>query len=208
MPKVATTIDAEAVLAGLDTVDYDAVDRAVLDAAAMLMVAEGLAGVEVDVVASRAGVARSTVYRRFGSRNELLAATLAYQVRRFFAGLAADVDGIDDVADRVADAFARGLTFARLAGLTDLIRREPLLLQLLTVDGNALIHAARTQLVTEAQRRAPHLDPAVVGDQAEILVRLALSYVVTPPRATGEPGDAGELVLVDTVRRMVRSALT
>lgn len=54
-----------------------AVDDAILDAAMDLFRANGFADTSIDAVAKRAGVTRVTVYRRFASKEELLAAALA-----------------------------------------------------------------------------------------------------------------------------------
>jgi TetR/AcrR family transcriptional regulator, transcriptional repressor for nem operon len=48
--------------------------QAILDAAASLLVTNGLAGTSVDAVAQRAGIAKGTVYLYFASRSDLLAA--------------------------------------------------------------------------------------------------------------------------------------
>lgn len=52
------------------------VDRAALDAALALLAEGGPGAVTIEAVAARAGVARTTVYRRWRGRDELLAAAL------------------------------------------------------------------------------------------------------------------------------------
>jgi len=52
------------------------VDERILDAATDLLRDLGPGAVHIDAVASRSGVARTTVYRRYRDRRELLAATL------------------------------------------------------------------------------------------------------------------------------------
>ncbi len=52
------------------------VDQRILDAATGLLRELGPAAVHIDAVAGRSGVARTTVYRRYRDRRELLAATL------------------------------------------------------------------------------------------------------------------------------------
>lgn len=51
--------------------DADA-DRRILDAAAALMLADGVQATTVDAVAARAGVAKATVYRRWTSKEDLV----------------------------------------------------------------------------------------------------------------------------------------
>ena len=52
------------------------VDRQLLDTALKLLQEGGPAAVNVQAVAARSGVAKSTIYRRFSDRNELLRAAL------------------------------------------------------------------------------------------------------------------------------------
>lgn len=182
MPRVATHVDAGAVLAALAqrVAADDDVDRRILDAAGRLLVDVGLDDLEVDDVAERAGVGRSTVYRRFDGRNALLAATVAHEARRLLAALGDAVAGIDDPEDRLVTAFCTGLHLARVGGLAERIRDEPLLLRLLTVDGGPVLAAARTQLTEVARTLDPGLDVDRAAETAELLVRLAISLVLTP----------------------------
>jgi AcrR family transcriptional regulator len=194
VPKVSTQVDADAVLVALlrghgapDTVDE--VEQRILDAAGRLLVDVGLEELEVDAVAEAAGVGRSTVYRRFEGRNALLAASVAHEARRVLLTLADAVAGIDDPEEQLVVAFCTGLRFARASGLADRIRREPLLLRLLTVDGGPVLAAARTQLAALAASIDPTVDPADAEAAAELLVRLAVSLVVTPDSAIDLEGD-------------------
>lgn len=183
MPKVSTHVDPGAVLlalVGRDPASTTDVDERILDAAGRLLVDVGLEDLEVDRVAELAGVGRSTVYRRFDGRNALLAATVAHQARRLLTTLADAVAGIDDREDQLVTAFCTGLRFARATGLAERIRREPLLLRLLTVDGGLVLLAARSQLAELAASVDPTVDPNEAAATAELLIRLAISFVVTP----------------------------
>jgi AcrR family transcriptional regulator len=51
-------------------------DRAILDATLELLALNGLEGLSVDAVAARAGVGKATIYRRWSSRGEMVAAAL------------------------------------------------------------------------------------------------------------------------------------
>ncbi len=181
MPKVATRIDLDALLDRLASPPTsDDVDDRILDAAAAGVAAAGLSGLEVDAVAAASGVGRSTIYRRFTDRNQLIAATLAYEMRRFLAALADEAAPIDDLGEQVVVAFVAGLRVAHHRGLGTLIRQEPLLLRLLTIDGGPLVAAAGEHLVALAERRQPMPDRAAAIATAEVLVRLAISFVLCP----------------------------
>ncbi|MDZ7674868.1 MAG: TetR family transcriptional regulator [Acidimicrobiales bacterium] len=184
MPKTATRVDVDALVASLlDDPGDDDVEGRVLAAASGLLLERGLAGLEVDQVAERSGVGRSTVYRRFDDRNGLLTATVAHEARRFLALLAGSVAEIDDTEEQVVAAFALGLRLVRDGDFGSLLRSEPLLLQLLTVDSGPIVAAARDQLVAEAARREPGVDPARGAGAAEMLIRLAISFVLSPATA-------------------------
>ena len=90
-----------------------AVDTRVLDAAWDLLHAKGFAGLTVDEVAERAGTAKTTVYRRWPTKDHLavaLAARLLGEVPIADTGdLRADLTGF-------AAALADGLDRLRLAG--------------------------------------------------------------------------------------------
>lgn len=202
MPKVATQVDAVAVLTALaqrpvDT-EADDVDRRILDAAGRLLVDVGLEELEVDQVAELAGVGRSTIYRRFDGRNALLAATVAHEARRLLAALADAVAGIDDPEEQLVVAFSTGLRVARATGLAERIRDEPLLLRLITVDGGPVLAAASAQLAAIAVELDPELDPTRATETAELLVRLAISLVITPQSAL-DLDDGCE----DSIRRQI-----
>lgn len=187
MPKVATQVDAVAVLTALaqrpvDT-EADDVDRRILDAAGRLLVDVGLEDLEVDQVAELAGVGRSTIYRRFDGRNALLAATVAHEARRLLAALADAVAGIDDPEEQLVVAFSTGLRVARATGLAERVRDEPLLLRLITVDGGPVLAAASTQLAGFARALDPTVHERDARETAELLVRLAISLVLTPETA-------------------------
>ena len=160
-------------------------------------------GLEVDEVAERAGVGRSTVYRRFGDRNALITATLAREGRRLLSVLADSVADADDVVDAVVTAFCAGLRMARVGGLDALIREDPLLLRLLTVDGGAVIAAARDELAQLARRRDPALDPLDAHRTAEVLVRLGISFVLAPDSALDPTGPDGEAAIRRTMAGLV-----
>jgi AcrR family transcriptional regulator len=198
MPKVATRVDAGAVLGALlqRRAESEDVDRRILDAAGRLLVDVGLEDLEVDQVAELAGVGRSTVYRRFDGRNALLAATVAHEARRLLGALADAVAGIDDPEEQLVAAFCAGLRLARATGLAERIRDEPLLLRLLTVDGGPVLAAASTQLAAVARAQDPAVSERAARETAELLVRLAISLVLTPESAL-DLDDGCE----DTVRR-------
>ena len=84
-----------------------AVDRAILRAALALFIEHGVAGASIEKIARRAGVARTSVYRRWSSREALMAQ--AIEVARNAAGFSEEVmdrTPAEDFAQLLLDACA------------------------------------------------------------------------------------------------------
>ncbi|AXT84666.1 TetR family transcriptional regulator [Aeromicrobium sp. A1-2] len=77
--------------------------RRILDAAAVLFYEQGITSVGVDLVAQRSGVTKRTLYDRFGSKQQLVAAYLLERDRRWRSLVEARRD---DAADPVARVLA------------------------------------------------------------------------------------------------------
>lgn len=200
MPKEATRVDPLALVTLLleRPADDQTGDR-ILAAAGELLVRDGLGSLEVDEVAQRSGVGRSTIYRRFGDRNGLIVAALATEGVRFFRVLAEAVAPVEDLTEEVVAAFCAGLRVARARGLDRLLRTDSLLLRLLTVDGQAVVTAASEYLTALAVQRDPDIDIVDARRVTELLVRLAISFILVPETALDVDGDISE----DAIRRHV-----
>ncbi len=205
MPKELTRVDPAALIALLsgDTAGVDETSDRILVAAGEILVRSGLESFELDEVARRARVGRSTIYRRFGDRNGLLVAALAAEGKRLLTILADAVAPVDDLTEEVVAAFCAGLRVARAQGLHDLVRADDLLLRLLTIDGGPVVVAARDHLAALAVARDPRIVPRDAARVAELLVRLAISFVLVPESALDDGGDVDEVI----VRRHVAPLL-
>lgn len=206
MPKTLTRLDPLALLAHMaDGVDSDETDDRILRVAARAIATDGPSGFEVDDVAAEAGVGRSTVYRRYGDRNGLLVAALAHEGRRLLDALAEATAPIDDMAEEIVAAFCAGIRFAQAAGLGDLARRDDLVLRLLTVDSGPLVAAASDHLASLAVRRDTTIGTTDARRSAEVLIRLAISFVLAP--TTSLSSDGIEDIDEDAIRRHVVAAV-
>jgi AcrR family transcriptional regulator len=168
--------------------DDEATTR-ILDAAAALFVTRGIRRCTVEEIAERSGVGRTTVYRRFEHRNQIVEAVLARECHRFFSSILATTADVDRLEDQVVEAFLTGLHTAETSVLSGLVRTQPEVQALFTVDAAPLVAAASGFLVmafgpvtTADQRRQ-------VAAVAELLVRLAISLVVTGPGAIPSADD-------------------
>jgi len=162
---------------------------------------DGLARLTVEGVAREAGVARATVYRTFpGGRDELAAATVAWAVGEFFAGLAREIGPAGDVATRLE----RGLVAGRRR-LAD----HAVLQHALQVEADEVVPqvASVMPVVLDVLRRdlaqrlaRERLRPGVEPEEAaDVLARLALSLIGT--HGAWDLDDPAE------VRRLVRGHL-
>ena len=159
----------------------DATSTRILDAALELAAASGLRHLTMDDVARRAHVGRMTVYRRFHDRQGLVDALNSRETRRCLAELDAAADPSQPIGEQVAAGF---VTSVRLATehplLARLARAEPdTVLNAL----NAGVFAAATEFMAARLRSAQKA--GVLGKvdfevSAELLVRLAFSFVLVP----------------------------
>lgn len=146
----------------------------------------GMAKTTVEDVAKEAGVSRATVYRRFpGGKDELLAATVAWEMQRFFARLAEEVADVPDFVTLVED----GLMFAH-ASVRDhdvlqkvLITEPERLLPLMTTESERTLEwiAAFLRPYLEREEAAGRLRPGVdLGRAVHYVAQMLLSLIASP----------------------------
>lgn len=146
----------------------------------------------LDDIARESGVSRATIYRVFpGGRDTLFEAVIASEVRRFFADLAADLDGCDQLEDLIVVGLGGSMRF--LLGheaLHTVATLEPALLL-----PQLAFHRLEGVLTLATAFAAPYLEPhldaqadAVAG--AEHLVRIVLSYTLHPDHRLDPYDDA------------------
>lgn len=79
--------------------------RRIVAAAEELFYNRGITAVGVDLIAERSGVTKRTLYNRFGSKDQLVAAYLAERDRRWRSLVRAAVDACDRPAEAVVAPF-------------------------------------------------------------------------------------------------------
>ncbi|MDP1820966.1 MAG: TetR/AcrR family transcriptional regulator [Acidimicrobiales bacterium] len=203
MARRKLTIALAPIVAGavVDPSGEDAVVDVVLDATAGLLRSHGLGGWSVEDVAERARLGRTTVYRRFPSRDDLVHGVLARELRRTIAAIGATVARETTLEGRVVEATLVALGELDGSVVDHLLRREPAnVLPLLTTGAGPLIDLARRSMAPAllAAGLAGGDDDAEIA--AETLARLGLSFVLT--RDTVLPVDDP-----DELRRAVRRLL-
>lgn len=189
MPR-SVRLHADDLLASIGRAgEQDEIADRILDAAAEMFATVGIRRCSVDDIAERSGLGRTTVYRRFDGRQQIVEAVLAREVHRFFGSILQSTAHLDRFEDVVVESFLTGLTGTEASLLTTLARSEPELLQLLTIDGAPVVDAARSFLVAAYRTAHGHHHPGGLPDGvsvesvalvAETLVRLAISLVLSP----------------------------
>lgn len=181
----------------------DATDERILDAALHAVAAHGTRRTTMDDIAARSGVARVTLFRRFGSKDALIERLLVRELLVFLTQVDAAIERLDDPAERVAEAFvacvragAQHPLVARMA------RTEPgAALERLHHGDPSPLELARRYV---AGRIAADTGRADADEVADVLVRLAATYVLLPSPVL----DAGdEAAARDFARRILAPML-
>ena len=157
---------------------------ALLDAAYDVAVTTGWHRARMADVAAAAGVSRQTLYDQFGGREGVALHLALRETQRF-------LDGVERAMDRhtgdVEEAFEAAVSFAlKQAENNPLIRSiltengEDGLLPYMTTRAEPLIDAAKRRLVAYLATHWPDIDAARAHEVGEVVVRLALSYIVVP----------------------------
>lgn len=156
----------------------------VLDAALAQFEEIGIRRSTVEDIARRAGIDRVTVYRRIGSKDDVIQAVLAREARRLIAEVNLATAPLPTFEERLATAFATAVLSLRHNALFDrmlLLDGDTVLPRITTQAGPllALGIAAAVGLLHQAEADGlldPVADPQGVS---ELLIRLVQSFVLT-----------------------------
>lgn len=168
----------------------------ILDAAFEAVATFGLSRLTVEDVARQAGLSRQSVYRYFGSKDELIAALVVREMEAFLEGVREAHAQHADLEDAMREAALFCLRTLRGHPLLDrLLASEPeTLLPHLTTRAGPVVAQAREVLEDMASERAG-VHPRLVHRTADVAVRAIISYALTP--SDDEPEDvAGELARI------------
>ena len=165
----------------------DATSQRILDAALDVAAASGIRHLTIDDVATRAGVGRVTVYRKFGDRQRLIEALGVREARRCIAALDEATTPDQPIADQVADGFVAGLRLIRRHPLLSrLVTHEPAsLLDALTNPRTALFPLARAYVAGRlaAAQQAGARSDLDLEQVAEAFLRVTVSFALIPETA-------------------------
>ncbi|MFE9789505.1 TetR/AcrR family transcriptional regulator [Nocardia salmonicida] len=163
----------------------DSVESRILDAALVQFEQFGVKKTTIEDIARRAGVDRVTVYRRLGSRDDVVRLVTAREVGNVLAELAEIPGRHDNLDDLVADIFVTVVTRWRTHTLANrMLALEPgRVLPQLTTDG-AVIFSVSVAATVAALRQAVEnkLLPGSsdLSVRAEIICRFVHSLILQP----------------------------
>lgn len=160
----------------------------VLDAALAQFEDIGVRRSTIEDIARRAGIDRVTVYRRIGSKDDLIQAVLAREAGRLTERIDAATAPLRTLDERIATAFATAVIYLRDNALfTRMLALDgETMLPRVTTDANPLLMigiAAAARLLQEAQDDGLVEPIDDLQGVSEILVRLVQSFVLTPKGA-------------------------
>jgi len=160
----------------------------VLDAALAQFEEIGIRRSTIEDIARRAGIDRVTVYRRVGSKDDVIQAVIAREAQRLIAHVSAATTPLPTLEQRITTAFAATVLH---------IRRNALFNRMVALDGDTFLPRITTQaspllamgiaaavgLLEQAQRDGLLELVSDPEEISEILIRLVHSFALTPEGA-------------------------
>jgi AcrR family transcriptional regulator len=170
----------------------DAATQAILDAAVVEFERHGFSRVALDDVARRARVSRTTIYRRFANRDELVAAVIDRENAELFADIAEELKNRPPQSNYYVEAFTLSITrFRQHRVLTRVIADEPgLMLELARQHyGAAVERMAAALQVIFPDGFAERIGARAVDELADTILRYAAMVLLLPSRQRLETAD-------------------
>src|ERR1700751_5709563 len=170
----------------------DPTTEAILDAALVEFEQHGFRRVALDDVARRARVSRTTIYRRFSNKAELVAAVIERENVRLFADIAAELKQAGPQSNYYVEAFTLSiLKFRRHRVLDRMISDEPgLVIELAGQHyGAAIDRMADALRIIFPTGLAERIGEQAVTELADTILRYALMVLLLPSAQPLETAD-------------------
>jgi TetR/AcrR family transcriptional regulator len=156
------------------------VDRTILDTARAVFETYGVRRANIEDIAARAGVSRSTIYRRFPTKDDLFERVVRREAELFFATLDQATTGCDP-RQAVIEAFALGVRLVQDSPLySRIVDSEPELFGLFSRSHVFPIRQFADGIANNLRRCGADLHEADLANVADILLRVALGIIVFP----------------------------
>ncbi len=160
----------------------------ILDAAIELATIHGISRMSVGDVAQRVGISRPTLYKQFGSKDDLVAAAVMREAMEFVSQVTSAAAIPDDPRAALHAGIVTALVAAREHPLLDrIVTTEPeVLLPFLSADGGPVLTLARIAIEGLLEGSAPDIEPERSRLLTDLLSRLLISYTISPPQESPE----------------------
>jgi AcrR family transcriptional regulator len=163
----------------------DPATRAVLDAAVVEFEQHGFRRVALDDVARRARVSRTTIYRRFAGRDELVAAVIDRENAALFADIANELKSRRPQSNYYVEAFTLSIMrFRQHRVLTRMLADEPgLMIELADQHWDAAVERMAAALrIIFPDGFAERIGAQAIDELAETILRYAAMVLLLPSR--------------------------
>jgi AcrR family transcriptional regulator len=155
-------------------------ERTILDTARAVFETYGVRRANIDDVAARAGVSRSTIYRRFPTKDDLFDHVVRREAEIFFRTLDQATAGCDP-QQAVIEAFALGVRLVQDSPLYSRIAEsEPELLGMFSRSRAFPIGRFADGIAHTLRRCGAEIAEPDLANIADILLRVALGIIVFP----------------------------
>jgi len=156
------------------------VSDALIDAAQTVFEQYGARRANVDDVATAAGVSRSTLYRRYPSKEALLEAVLEREIHRFYEELATLMQGLTP-QEMAVECIVQGLQiFQRIPILGRLAKTEPEVLASMSDTSSNLLGNGAQFLATALRNAGATMPEPDLLMSSEVILRTAASFLMIP----------------------------
>jgi AcrR family transcriptional regulator len=170
----------------------DQTTQLILDAAVVEFERHGFTRVALDDVARRAKVSRTTIYRRFAGRDELVVAVIDRENVLLCAGIADELKSSGPQSNYYVEAFTSAiLRLRRHRVLNQLISDEPALaLELVREHYDPAVQRIADALAAIfPQGFAERIGPQAVAELADAILRYAMMALLLPGSAPLQTAD-------------------
>ncbi len=155
-------------------------DRTILDTARAVFETYGVRRANIEDIATRAGVSRSTIYRRFPTKDDLFEHVVQREAENFFARLDRATAGCNP-QQAVIEAFALGVRLVHDSPLfSRIVDSEPELFGLFSRSHAFPIDRFADGIVHNLHRCGADIPERDRANIADILLRVALGIIVFP----------------------------
>jgi TetR/AcrR family transcriptional regulator len=155
-------------------------DRTILDTARAVFETYGMRRANIEDVAARAGVSRSTIYRRFPTKDKLFEQVVRREAELFFSTLDQATSGCNP-QEAVIEAFALGVRLVQDSPLySRIVESEPELFGLFSRSHVFPIGQFAEGIAHTLRRCGADIPETDLANIADILLRVALGIIIFP----------------------------